>query len=125
MLLLECEGRYAIRKRPSRGLLASLYEFPSLEGFKGEEEVLQGLKLFKEDVEQTEVLPEAKHIFSHVEWHMRGLRLVLKREHPLLEGCFLALPQELFETYALPNAFSAYLKCVRQGEAGANKEAGI
>lgn len=125
VLLLECEGRYAIRKRPSRGLLASLYEFPSLEGFKGEEEVLQGLKLFKEDVEQTEVLPEAKHIFSHVEWHMRGLRLVLKREHPLLEGCFLASPQELFETYALPNAFSAYLKCVRQGEAGANKEAGI
>ena len=32
ILLIESDGAYMIRKRPEQGLLASLYEFPSLDG---------------------------------------------------------------------------------------------
>ena len=52
-----------------------------------------------------EKLPEAKHIFSHVEWHMNGY-LVQTDQIP---GQYLAVErQELQNRYAIPNAFQAY-----------------
>ena len=35
------------------------------------------LGLDREQVAWVELLPEAKHVFSHVEWHMTGYRVVL------------------------------------------------
>ena len=94
----------AIRKRPPRGLLASLYELPNIEGKASAAEVPM-------EVESVEPLPEAKHVFSHVEWHMTGYRVVLKKaEEPL--SCFMVSREELEHTYALPNAFNAYTKLI-------------
>ena len=44
VLLLYYGNRIAVRKRPPRGLLAGLYEFPSLDGYKTGEEMLRYLK---------------------------------------------------------------------------------
>ena len=57
--------------------MASLWEFPSLEGDLGAEEAREAFGIPPELFAGAEELPEAKHIFSHVEWHMRGIRIRL------------------------------------------------
>lgn len=111
VFIIEYQNKVAIRKRPPKGLLASLYELPNIEGKASGEAVPQVLGLDREQVESVEPLPEAKHVFSHVEWHMTGYRVVLsKEEEPL--SCFMVSREDLEHTYALPNAFNAYTKLI-------------
>ena len=76
VLLLRCGERTAIRRRPDRGLLAGLWEFPALEGFRTQDELAS---LFPEALS---IAPcgEARHLFTHVEWRMRGFSVSLPRE---------------------------------------------
>ncbi len=113
ILLFEVGDRIAIQKRPDTGLLASLYEFPSAEGHLTPEEVSwEVMRLLGEESaasREMEIQPAgtAKHIFSHVEWHMTGYRIKLKAGScPFL----LAERQELRDRYPIPNAFLAYTK---------------
>lgn len=65
VLILRCGGKVALRKRPDRGLLANLWEFPSLDGWKTAREVsalLDGIRVRKG--------PSAVHVFSHLAWDM-------------------------------------------------------
>ena len=111
VLLLEYEARIAIRKRPDSGLLASLYEFPNLEGHIKREELVSALGIGPEAVESTEDLPASKHIFSHVEWNMIGYRVRLRQK---IDSPYLfAEKRELRERYPLPNAFAAYTKQIK------------
>lgn len=111
VLLLEYGEKIAIRKRRDEGLLASLYEFINVPGTL-DEEMVTGM--FNGPV-SPERLPAAKHIFSHVEWHMSGYfisaneipeRLCGENEEPVI----LAEFEELKEKYPIPNAFMAYKK---------------
>lgn len=108
ILILSKDGRVAIRKRSSTGLLASLYELPGLDG-RIPRELIKGALGIQEAV--ITPLPEAKHIFSHVEWHMTGYRVELT---DLPEGDYLwVTPEEIKKTYSLPGAFKAYTKLIR------------
>lgn len=110
VLLLEYQDKIAIRKRAEEGLLASLYEFPNESAALNKEELS---RLFSGRVKRIEELCEAKHIFSHTEWHMKGYFLSLTDPEigVLLEAgepVFFVEWKELKERYALPNAFQAY-----------------
>lgn len=118
ILLIESGSQIAIQKRPDHGLLASLYEFPNLEGRRTEEEVAEMLAGLSADgseedraqlIERIEKAGDAKHIFSHVEWHMTGYRVRMRKIPPVYMTVDL---QELWEKYPLPNAFSAYTKLI-------------
>ncbi len=65
----------AIQKRPAKGLLAGLYELPNLLGHLTREEVLDKVKNMDLEPLYIEKLPDAKHIFSHIEWRMTGYRI--------------------------------------------------
>ena len=104
VLLVEYGDKIAIRKRDDTGLLASLYEFPNLEGKLSEKEVLERLG---DGTAVEKALPAAKHIFSHVEWHMSGYLIKTEKEIP---GMLFADREELKEKYPIPNAFAAYRK---------------
>ena len=58
-------------------------------------------------------LGEAKHIFSHVEWHMTGYEILvdeLEREMtPQAAELIFADIRELQEKYAIPSAFEAFM----------------
>lgn len=115
VFLVEMDGKVAIRKREGKGLLASLYELPNREGQMSVSQALESLGIPEAFLLEAEELPEAKHIFSHVEWHMRGLRLRLRDLPPWQKGEYLPFfvdKEELAEGYPLPNAFSAYRKLV-------------
>ncbi len=102
LLLYRYEGKYGIRKRPESGLLAGLYEFAAEEEALSAEETAALLK--KRGVCFSAITPvgEATHIFTHLEWHMRGYAVELTAP---IEGLIFATAEELSTTYALPSAF--------------------
>ena len=115
VLLLQYGEKIAIRKRNAEGLLASLYEFINVDGKLNEEEAAA---LFTEPV-VLEPIPSAKHIFSHVEWHMGGYLIPVNSVPESLnpegkEPMLFVTLEDLKETYPIPSAFEAYKKFLVQ-----------
>ena len=93
--------RVALRRRPERGLLAGLWEYPN--------ELADGTD-WPERWGLTSLLTRAgtgKHIFTHIEWHMTALVGALD-SLALPEGWVWAGREELVDTYAVPNAFQSF-----------------
>lgn len=105
VLLLHCSDTFALRQRPKKGLLAGLWELPSLEGFCGREEVEKWLEQQGAELLSLRPLINSKHIFTHVEWHMQGFFAELAE--PLPEF-FWADHRALEQQCTLPSAFKAY-----------------
>ena len=102
VLLLRCGGRYAIRQREKRGLLAGLWEFPGLE----RRESAESLRSLFPQALSLAPLGSARHVFTHVEWHMEGWLLELPGE---LEGYVWETPEQIRDRYSFPTALKAYL----------------
>ena len=120
VLLIRDGQKILLGKRPGKGLLAGLYEFPNLEGHQGEEEILSFARAQGLEPLRIEKLPEAKHIFSHIEWHMIGYMVQVadvESYYATAEGC---LPSDYLlvdldrvqREYAIPTAFEKYAKNV-------------
>ncbi len=105
--LIFWENRVALRRRPDKGLLAGLWEFPN-ELFGG-----QGPDQWGIEAELQEWGAQAKHIFTHIEWHMSILPAEAKGP-PLPPGWVWAGGEELEKKYAVPNAFDRALECAKQ-----------
>lgn len=108
ILVIQYGHLIALRKRPEKGLLAGMYEFPSMEGHRTEEEVLAHLK-------ESGVLPlrirrlnESKHIFTHKEWHMTGFFVRVDDLAGMGEYVFVE-PEKMKSEYPVPSAFAAYM----------------
>lgn len=100
----------AIRKRPAKGLLAGMYELPNMEGHLTRKEVIEYGKAIGLTPIRVKKLAAAKHIFSHVEWHMIGYEvLVDELEQNCSEKMIFAGQKEINEKYSIPSAFEAYL----------------
>lgn len=111
VLLVRCGEEVGIRRRPKTGLLAGLWELPSLEGKTGANELRARLSARGWQVEKLLSLRGAKHVFTHVEWHMSGFEVTLA-EKPA--GLTFVTPQALRESYALPSAFRAFLSVLEE-----------
>ena len=105
--LIFWENRVALRRRPDRGLLAGLWEFPN-EMFGG-----QGPEQWGIDAELQEWGSLAKHIFTHIEWHMSILPAEAKGP-TLPPGWVWASARELKELYPVPSAFEGALRLVHK-----------
>ena len=113
ILILQDSNYLAIRKRPDHGLLAGLYEFPSMEGYHSETEVLEYVKKMGFQPLHVKKLVESKHIFTHKEWHMTGyaIRVDELTEHTQAEQEYALLfvePQRTETDYPIPAAYAAY-----------------
>lgn len=111
VLLVRCGEEVGICRRPKTGLLAGLWELPSLEGKTGADELCARLSARGWQVEKLLSLRGAKHIFTHVEWHMSGFEVTLAEK---TEGLTFVTPQALRESYALPSAFRAFLSVLEE-----------
>lgn len=110
--LVESGGNFLIRQRPEKGLLAGLWEPLLWEGealTPGElHEKLTAMGLICE-AEAIAPLPEAKHIFSHIEWRMTQYAVPAPPQ-PAPEGTVWASREQLRTEYTLPGAFKACKK---------------
>lgn len=79
--ICELQGRYLLHLRPAKGMLAGMWEFPSVET----ETSAEGRKLWQESW-QGQLLRtcqwQHRHVFSHRVWQMRAYRA---KENPALE----------------------------------------
>ena len=81
MLILSCDGGYALEKRPNKGLLAGLWQFPNVAGNLELAQVLHALE--KNGLKPKEILRrvERKHIFTHIEWRMSGVYVEVREQN--------------------------------------------
>ena len=110
VLLFRDSETVAIRKRPAKGLLAGLYELPNLDGHLSAEEVIAYSASIGLMPVRIKKMGTAKHIFSHVEWHMTGYEVVVDElEKNCSEEMIFAAKDEIQKKYSIPSAFEAYL----------------
>lgn len=105
VFLLLQNGRVALRKRETRGLLAGLWEFPNAEGTLKEPEAVRQLKKWNLKAQDWKKQIRAKHIFTHVEWHMTGYVLEVTGNGP---EDFLWADSGDLNSLAVPSAFGRY-----------------
>lgn len=123
ILLISNNKKIAIHKRADKGLLAGLYEFPNIMGRLSLEEVKLLLEKQNLQVNKIQQIMRAKHIFSHIEWHMIGYEIELKEPSHSLKNYEIELEEERFsfkdikeleENYSIPNAFAVYKEYLKK-----------
>lgn len=115
ILVIRDAENTVVRKRPGKGLLAGMYEFPSLSGYRTAEEVVEYLTRSGLKTIRIQPLEDAKHIFSHREWHMRGYMVRVDELEPSqiteeTSDWIYIQPEETRERFPIPAAFAAYTK---------------
>ncbi|MCI8489894.1 MAG: A/G-specific adenine glycosylase [Lachnospiraceae bacterium] len=120
VLLIRDGEKVVLRKRPQKGLLAGMYEFPNETGFMELKEAVDYVKEMRLAPLKIEPLADSKHIFSHVEWHMKGYAI---RVEELSEGeseLLFAEAADFKERYPMASAFAAYTEYlnIRLGKKG-------
>ena len=109
VLLLFQNGKTALRKRADTGLLASLWEFPSVLGNLDEAGVSLTLAQMGLSAQTVEPTGSAKHIFTHIEWDMKGYFADVTGENDDLFWADAAA----FDAAAIPTAFKKFAALVR------------
>lgn len=109
VFLLLRQGRAALRKRPASGLLAGLWEFPNVESALDEPAAGRAVRNWGLEPVAWKRRLTAKHIFSHVEWHMTGYALEVSGDGP---EDFTWV--DTLEHHAVPSAFSRFTEEVRR-----------
>lgn len=105
VFILSCGDFYALQKRPETGLLAGLWQFPNLPGHLETADALEAVGRFGLNPREIYRQVERKHIFTHIEWHMRGYFIEVAQP----AGDFTWLSSDQVEaSAALPTAFRMF-----------------
>jgi len=110
VFLFFCGDKVAVRKRIAKGLLHGLWEFPNTDGHLTDIQAEAFLAENGFDVTTLERAADAKHIFTHVEWHMQGYTVQCVSEHP---DYIWATASELHTDIPLPSAFRKYTEITK------------
>ena len=118
VLLIRDGDRTALHKRPEKGLLAGLYEYPNLPGHLSPEELPGIIRQMGFEPLQLTRLEDSKHVFTHIEWRMIAYAVKIAPEfdgyHPA-SGFYFVRDDDLRGNYAIPSAFSAYSTYWKKG----------
>ena len=105
VFILSCDGYYALEKRPDMGLLAGLWQFPNVSGWLEPEGAVRSAEKMGLQPRQLRRMVERKHIFTHIEWKMRGIYIEVSE--PSGEFVWMTA-DEIDEKAALPTAFRQF-----------------
>lgn len=105
VFILCCDGAYALHKRPDKGLLAGLWEFPNVTSHLSVEAAMTEVEKMGLRPKEIMRVVERKHIFTHIEWRMRGIYIEVSDAN----DAFAWMNAEQIETdAALPTAFRQF-----------------
>ena len=105
VLLLECNGRFAVEKRSETGLLAGLWQFPNVPQKLDAQTAVQTAQSFHTDPKELMLETHKTHIFTHIRWEMTGYVI---RCNAMSEAFTWASLAELEREFALPTAFRQF-----------------
>ena len=105
VLILSCEGKLALVKRPDTGLLASMWQFPEVPGWHYVDDLINEMEKNGCIISNIDRQVERKHIFTHIEWRMRGVYMSVRT--PV--DCFVWMTEDEIRNHAaLPTAFRLF-----------------
>ena len=105
VFLLRCGEHWAIEKRPGKGLLAGLWQFPNESGYFSAEEAVAWAERKGLHPKHVERSVDRHHIFTHIRWDMRGWFLEVDAMTPDFRWLTL---EQIDEQAALPTAFRQF-----------------
>lgn len=110
VFLILHDGKFAVRKREERGLLAGMWEFPLTDGFSDDPETARLLEAWGVRPRRFRSCGNAVHIFTHIEWDMRGVFVLADRAS---EAFVWKSADDIEREIALPSAFRAFGRRLR------------
>lgn len=108
LLIIRDGEHFLIHKRDSSGLLAGMYEFIGIDSFINKKEIITILENQNIYPLKIKKLPDAKHIFTHLEWHMHAFEITVEQIESLEMENYLLLNKTELSTKAIPSAFKKY-----------------
>ena len=106
-LLVSEQGNIAVEKRSDTGLLSGMYQLPNVEGYYSENELNDLLTAWELMPQHIEFLKDVKHVFTHIDWLMKGYRATVAEES---RRFVWVSPAQLKSSYPLPTAFQKVLE---------------
>ena len=105
MFLLRCGDRFALEKRPDKGLLAGLWQFPNSAGHLTTRQALEQVEAW--GLAPRDIYKEVykTHIFTHIQWDLKGIYLEVSEALGTFQW-FTA--SEINSQAALPTAFRQF-----------------
>ena len=110
VFLIKKGDTLAVRQRPDTGLLASLTEFPNVPGSLDEAGAAITLAQWGLTVRCIEAIGTAKHVFTHIEWQMKGYFVEIEGEN----DTFRYVTREELTALAIPTAFKKFTAAAKE-----------
>jgi len=107
VFLLCFENTFALRKREEKGLLAGMWEFYHTDGHLSPAAAREHLSQMGLCPQAIKKIGSHNHIFTHLEWDMRGYLVHCEKKIPEL---VFQTREEIERETALPTAFHPFLK---------------
>ena len=107
VLVLRCGEEEAVRKRPKKGLLAELWEYPNVPGTLDPAEAIAQAEAWGCEPSDIQMQLDRVHIFTHVQWNLRCYYITCRAEP---ERFLWVSPEQMDREIALPTAFRMFLR---------------
>ncbi len=105
VFVLCCEGHYALQKREEKGLLAGLWQFPNTPGHLQPQQAVEYLTQQGYSVKEILRQTQKKHIFTHIQWNMRGFYVCVAK---MSGNCQWKREAQVENETSLPTAFRQF-----------------
>ena len=106
VFILSCEGKFALCKRPEKGLLAGLWQLPEVADILELPQAIEALGLTVKEVYRQ---VEKNHIFTHIEWKMRCFYLEISEQNEIFTWLS---PERIEAEAALPTAYRQFWEVI-------------
>ncbi|MDD4797357.1 MAG: A/G-specific adenine glycosylase [Eubacteriales bacterium] len=114
-VLRDGQRRIALRPRPDTGLLAGTWEYPNVPGRLTRAQAARQLRQWGLPAAQLRALAPAKHVFTHVQWHMCGYEVSFADVIPAPTGWIWCGADEIRDRYAIASAFRSFTDTLDPG----------
>ena len=101
--------RFLLHRRPAKGLLAGMYEFPGIDQKLNETEAVDHLEKLGIKVGSLKPLPSARHVFTHLEWQMQAYEANIDKLPDMDQEEYVSADRDRLKSLAIPSAFRVYL----------------